>query len=48
MAKNNTYRALHVVDVENEIMSGTFGLQDVELLYRFRRSQDPAKGKGAY
>lgn len=33
MAKNNTYRALHVVDVENEIMSGTFGLQDVELLH---------------
>lgn len=33
MAKNKTYRALHVVDVENEIMSGTFGLQDVVRLH---------------
>ena len=33
MAKNKTYRALHVVDVENEIMSGSFGLQEVVRLH---------------
>jgi len=33
MAKTKTYRALHVVDVENEIMSGSFGLQDVQRLH---------------